>query len=132
MNLNLILWGILLLIGMFLISKLAKSACGSFLGKIGGALSPKIAEACEQAQTNGRILSFEPYVYIIGIGLLALGLIFPSGKKKVIVKEIIKTVYKEPKKEELKKEPTKRKVKFCRKCGAKVRGKFCKKCGAKL
>lgn len=142
MNSGLVAFGILVLIGMFLFGnffispqqrnqiQLAKSACGSFLGQLGGALSPDIAESCRQVQGIGQILSLEPFIYMVGFGLLVIGLILPSGKKEVIVKEIIKEPNFEVKKEnDLEDKKIKSKVKFCSNCGAKVKGKFCTKCG---
>ena len=146
MNGGLVALGILLLAGMFFVGniiitpqqrnqvELAGGVCGSFWGKIGGAISPDVAEQCRQAQTFSQILSLEPFAYIIGFILLVVGLAIPS-KKKEVIREIIKE--REPKPEIEVEKIRKRiaiepKVKFCSRCGAKIKGKFCTKCGRKV
>ncbi len=107
MNGGLVALGILLLVGMFLVGniiitpqqrnqvELASGVCGSFLGKIGGAISSDVAEQCRQAQMISQILSLEPFVYIVGFILLVVGLAIPS-KKKEVIREIIKEREPEP------------------------------------
>lgn len=146
MNSGLVALGILALVGMFFIGniiitpqqrnqvELASGICGSFWGKLGGALSPEVAEECRKAQTAGQILSLEPFIYIVGFGLIVLGLALPSRKKEVqiireVIKEPVKELEHEPEIKSKKRIRKRRKVKYCSNCGAKVRGKFCGKCG---
>jgi hypothetical protein len=135
-----------MLIGMFFLGnvmitpqqrnqvEIYSSVCGSFWGKLGGALSSEVAENCRQVQIFGQILSLEPLIYITGFALLVIGLIIPSGRKEVIVREVIKEPLEKPesmvkKGDEGEEEKIKSKVRFCSNCGAKVKGKYCTKCG---
>jgi hypothetical protein len=154
MNSGLVALGISILVGMFFLGnifitpqqkqqlELVSTACnfniwGLPIGQIGQAISPETAEKCEQVKTAKQILSLQPYIYIGGFVLLVLGLALPSGKKEVMVREVVKGP-KEIEEIKIKKEPkpgvrvVKPKIKFCTNCGAKVKGKFCSNCGKKL
>jgi|UniRef100_A0A7C3WLZ3 hypothetical protein len=150
MNIGLVIFGIILIGGMFFLAnvyitpqqkqqlELISTACnfniwGIPVGQIGQAISSDVAQKCEQVKTVKQILSFQPFVYILGIILLVVGLVI-GGKKEV---HVIREVVKEPEEEieDGTEEKAKKKgYKFCSECGAKVKAgeKFCGNCGNKL
>lgn len=153
MNIGLIIFGIFLIVGMFFLAnvyitsqqkqqlELVNSVCnfniwGIPVGQLGQAISPDVAQKCEQVRTVKQILSFQPFIYILGFILLVVGLAI-GGKKEV---HIIREVIKEPEKEveETEEKPREKikkgRYKFCSGCGSKVKAeeKFCGNCGSKL
>lgn len=147
MQLGLIILGVIVLGVIFFVGNvyitpqqrnqidLAGSGCESALGKIAGALSSGVAEDCQKIQLAKNVLSFEPFVYIAGAGLLVLGFLIPSGKKEVkIIREIVKPQIEPEDIEEKIPKHTKKTSKFCGNCGTKVstNSKFCSDCGEKI
>lgn len=98
--------------------------------------SPEIAQQCEEAAQIKQILSYEIYAYAIGFILVVLGLALGNGGGNVreIIREVPKIEHKGDDEEEETKPIKKTKVKYCPKCGNRVkRGeKFCGSCGKKV
>jgi len=154
-NSGLIVLGILMILGIFFFTnimispqqrsqiELANKACGSSflgipIGQIGQALSPEIARECRNVSGISQIFSIAPFGYLIGFVLLIAGLAIGGEKKETIVREVVKPMpardYELDKdidfEEELKSE--KKEIKYCRNCGAKVKGKYCSECGERI
>ena len=51
-------------------------------GAIGGALSPQIAQDCQNVATLSELLSLSPIAYLVGSILLLAGLVIPGAKKE--------------------------------------------------
>ena len=163
MKVGLFIFGLILLIGMFIFSnvlitpqqkqevQLANSLCNLNIGLFGfnipigqgaQALSPDIAQKCQNISTIAKILSYEMYVYLIGFILVVLGLAL--GGHKEVVRDVIREKTRkeeEPSEEEPEEEEKtpkrhikKKEVKYCSNCGneVKVGEKFCGSCGKKL
>jgi hypothetical protein len=161
MKAGLFIFGLIILIGMFVFSnvlitpeqkqqvQLANSLCNANvnvfgfnlpIGQSAQALSPDIAQRCQQVSIVAKILSYEMYIYIVGFVLIVLGLAL--GGSKEVVREIVKE--KREKKPEKPEEETEEKesekyvkkkgIKYCSECGSsnKISDKFCGSCGKKL
>ena len=121
---------------------LAQVACnanigGIPLGQIGQMVSSEAAQACSQAATLSQILSVGPIGYLVGAGLVILGLVIGNGKKrkKVVYEEEEEEPEEEEAEVEEEPEETEQIVKVrCKKCKTlnEEEAKFCKKCGKKL
>jgi len=155
---GLVILGTLLLIGTFYVAEimitpqqkqqldLIKQLCniniyGIPLGQIGQALSPNLADQCEQVRITSLVMTWSWAGYVVGFILLVLGLAL--GGSKTIIREVIRepqTFYEKEYEEEPKiikksdKKMKKETVSFCSNCGKKLSGdeEFCSNCGEKI
>jgi hypothetical protein len=154
MNIGLIIFGVIIMAVMFYLTnyyitpqqkqqlELIDTACnfnawGIPIGQIGQAISPDIAQKCEEVKTAKQILSFQPYVYGFGGLMIILGLV-TGGKREVhVIREVERPRHRESEdesEEEEAEEKPKKGSKFCSKCGNRIKigEKFCGSCGAKV
>lgn len=117
-------------------------------GQIGQAVAeyvaPDLVRVCEKAKTFLPIIKYEFYLYVLGVIILIVGLAVGGKQEKIVIKEVEKHIpfvhEEKPKKTEEKhkeEETTKKEdseIKFCHKCGNKIKPgtKFCNKCGNKI